>query len=37
MKGSYDLKAIFTHPGDYTYSLGIGLDVFDICDGYSVD
>lgn len=32
VKGTYTLSATFTQPGNFIFSLGIGLTVFDSCD-----
>ena len=32
VKGTYSVDAVFTSPGAYTWSLGLTLKVYDICD-----
>ena len=32
MKGVYDIDAVFSLPGVYTWSLGVVLTVYDVCD-----
>lgn len=32
VKGDYTLFAIFSHPGTFSFPLGISLSVFDVCD-----
>lgn len=31
-KGSYNLFAVFSQPGDKSYEMGVTLDIFDICE-----
>lgn len=37
VKGTYELTAIFTQPGSYSFSLGLDLKVFDICDSFNLE
>ena len=32
VKGDYTLFAVFTDPGDFSFPLGVSLEIFDICD-----
>ena len=32
IKGDYTLFAVFTDPGDFSFPLGVTLEIFDICD-----
>ena len=32
VKGDYTLFAVFTDPGDFSFPLGVYLEIFDICD-----
>lgn len=33
-KGNYSLRIFFTQPGSFDFSLGLNLNVIDVCDNY---
>lgn len=37
VKGTYALRAVFTLPGSFSFTLGISLTVFDVCDSSTFD
>jgi len=37
VKGTYALRAVFTLPGTFNFTLGISLKVFDVCDSSTFD
>ena len=37
VKGTYALRAVFTLPGAFSFSLGLSLTVFDVCDSSTFD
>mgnify|MGYP000526426019 CR=1 FL=1 len=37
VKGTYILRAVFTQPGVFNFTLGINLKVFDVCDSSTFD